>query len=651
MSIFEKNLACINEYDPVLAAIIKEHNFDSNSKFELIQSNSEDYNLKYNDILIHSEDDPQQEAVEIFNLLKNDNKSVNVIIGLGLGYLLRRHYLSSNSTVIVYEPNMDIIRFTLDIVDFSEELSSKRIFIINTRMQLTNLIEKYYNYGDNIAINALPSAKKLYFADDNLENIKKTLSNIQISLQENYICLFEKSPRWVIEGFNNIPDLAENYNIDALRDKFKSKPAVIVSPGPSLDKTIDILAKYRDKAVIIASGNSYRALHEHGIKPDFLTFIEIEDNSPQVKGFDISDINLIVQVISNNSIFKLEAKRKFGFFTRNDLFSKWIANLVKFPLEDYENKGTVSYCSLYSAFMMGCNPIILVGQDLAFSDGKCYSSDSAYSAVKYEKDPQTGKYSVKIDDMEDLLKYYVKDNIDTSYPIQHLLAQANADIRLVRGQNGEMLPTDPNYAGFINLFEQFAYKQSKTDLEMINCSVGGAQIDGFKNLPFEATMKNLPQLNMNIDTVIEESIHNYNDPVKQNIGYIADNIRFLLEDADNFITTAKEARKAALELKEIIDKIAQKPPDINKIQTLSNFLLECYVKLKDELIDSHIVLSALVFQRLLLLIRLLEDQSMANDIEMIKSLAWQSYNIYNDYLSFIPKLKDSALNTLEKLQT
>ena len=70
-------------------------------------------------------------------------------------------------------------------------------------------------------------------------------------------------------------------------------------------------------------------------------------------------------------------------YSHNDLFSRWLANIADFSIEDYIIKGSGSYCALFSAYMAGCNPIIFAGQDLAYSDGKCYSSDSAFSALAY----------------------------------------------------------------------------------------------------------------------------------------------------------------------------------------------------------------------------------------------------------------------------
>ena len=48
-------------------------------------------------------------------------------------------------------------------------------------------------------------------------------------------------------------------------------------------------------------------------------------------------------------------------------------------IEEYWSKGTVSYNALNSARILGCSKIILVGQDLAYIEGQCYSKNSAYT--------------------------------------------------------------------------------------------------------------------------------------------------------------------------------------------------------------------------------------------------------------------------------
>jgi hypothetical protein len=56
---------------------------------------------------------------------------------------------------------------------------------------------------------------------------------------------------WFRCYMSNIPHILKSSPIDNLYNSFKNKPAIIVSAGPSLNKNINLLKDYQDKAIII----------------------------------------------------------------------------------------------------------------------------------------------------------------------------------------------------------------------------------------------------------------------------------------------------------------------------------------------------------------------------------------------------------------
>jgi len=75
-------------------------------------------------------------------------------------------------------------------------------------------------------------------------------------------------------------------------------PVFIIGNGPSLDQCFEYLKEYRDQVILISCGTVLRALHRHGICPDF--HAEIEQNRAtydwvtQIKDPDyLSQINLL----------------------------------------------------------------------------------------------------------------------------------------------------------------------------------------------------------------------------------------------------------------------------------------------------------------------------------------------------------------------
>ena len=559
LSTLEKNLSKIIPYNPDLAEKIRKHNFADEVRLQLINSESGDVNLIYNGVALHDLKNPQQEAFSIFKQNTNSS-SISLILGFGLGYLFKRAVISSKGKIIIYEPNLDILRFTLEVADFSQDMDFKRVYFANTKEELIKALNAAYEYKSSINLYALTSGLMLY--KNELEELKAFLPDIIANMELNFQTLFKNSYLWASQGVQNIPHFLKNYSIDSLRGRFENKPAVIVSSGPSLDKSIEVLKANRDKYLIFCVANAYKTLVKHDIKPDFLVFVEANEITNQVKYLDTSGLNFIVHSVANNFIYKLDALRKFVFYCNNDLMTRWLSDITGLSAKDYENKGTVSYCAMNSAYVMGCNPIILVGQDLAYTDNKCYSSESSFGALKCTHDNNTNKFRLEVDNIQEFIKYYVNEkycikgralldqgysdlNPDETYLIhsdgklftlkefiEMKLDELNQSITFVKGQNGQMMPSDSNYAGFVQYFEEFAYEKRlhSPELELYNASVGGAQINGFENLSLEDEAKNLSPINFNLDFILVDAISKFSDPVKNHSGLIISRLKELVAD-------------------------------------------------------------------------------------------------------------------------
>jgi hypothetical protein len=106
-----------------------------------------------------------------------------------------------------------------------------------------------------------------------------------------------------------------------------------------------------------------------------------------------------------------------------------------------------------------------------------------------ELDPETQQYRIFARDYEKYKKELCgektveKRGAELDKSVSGYLKFLNNNLHTVLGQNGEPLPTQTGYALFIKHFEAFAAENPS--LELINASVGGAQINGYKNIPLE----------------------------------------------------------------------------------------------------------------------------------------------------------------------
>ena len=142
-----------------------------------------------------------------------------------------------------------------------------------------------------------------------------------------------------------------------------------------------------------------------------------------------------------------------------------------------------------SARILGCSKIILVGQDLAYIEGQCYSKNSVYKDLICTFDKENNKWEIKAKDFEQFAESL------SPYPeyqqrveaAKRRLANLNSSLYYVKGINGDMIPTESVYAAFVKPLSEFA--EHFNDREYINTSLVGAQIDGFKNMSLEDALK------------------------------------------------------------------------------------------------------------------------------------------------------------------
>lgn len=487
--ILEKNLECIGRYNPKLKELLNNLKSLDNS-FEVVETELKEPNIIYNGVSLHSPKGAEAEAKRIFESTPNTPSSMHVVFGMGLGFLFQEFCKNSKGVVIVYEPNLEILRVTLELVDFTKELSQKNIFVASDMDSFKNLFMIKFSYGANSTFVFLSSYKQLYESE-----ISKVFTQIELITgicKADYNTVKASVAASINMMFENLPYTLEQTPLNELKDRYKGKTALIVSAGPSLDLNIETIKKHRKKVVIFCVGTAMKALIKNGITPDFLNLMEVHDCSGQVDGLDLTGVNLILEPYTHTAIHKLKTKRKFSFAASSSPANICWSKLTGVDISPYTAKGSVSYEALYCAKILGFSRIILVGQDLAYVNNQCYSKDSAYSELAYDINPETNQVEVKIKDYENYIDSLLPTDLNgltkqnyrdfASYKLNNL----NTTMYYVDGIRGDKLPTQGGYATFIEHFREFAAEHGY--LELINSSMIGANIQGFNNVPLEEAL-------------------------------------------------------------------------------------------------------------------------------------------------------------------
>lgn len=493
--VLDKNLECIEKYNPKLKKDLLELPYLTHS-IKLIETELKEPNLTYEGFALHAQSGAEIEAQNIFNDISNSKTSMHIVYGIGLGHLFKEFCERSKGLVFLYEPNLEILRVTLELVDFSKELAQPNVMVFSDIQTFKDNFTAGYKYKNEVTITSLESYRNNFGKE--LDDTLKQMQMIMGTCITDYNTVKKEVVNSISMTLDNLIYTLDETPLNEFKDIYKGKTALIISAGPTLDANIETIKKNRDKVIIFCVGTAFKALANKGITPDFLNILEINDVSGQVKDFDLSDINLILEPYTNTSIHKLKVKKKLLFPSNSAHANNFWSNTTGVDISPYFGRGTVSYSAAYSAKLMGFKKIILVGQDLAYLNNKCYSGESAYSNLIFEVNPQTGNPEFKVLDNEKYIQSllpkdpnsYLYKWLKTNQDIytEHKLKELNETLCFVKGITGETLPTQAGYSTFIEHFREFAYLNK--DLDLINTSMVGAQIDGFKNMPLERALEN-----------------------------------------------------------------------------------------------------------------------------------------------------------------
>lgn len=179
----------------------------------------------------------------------------------------------------------------------------------------------------------------------------------------------------------NLSHINDSSPLNTYIDTLKDKPAIIVSAGPSLDKNMEVMLKHKDRLdnfFIITGNRTLGTMINNNIKPNLIVSI---DPLPEIyemmkKNLEV-DVPLAYYEYSNKDLVKNYKGEKI-----------YISQLLSQTIEDMKNisgtyvGGSVAHTCIDIARQMGCNPIILVGQDCALTFNKQYANNSTWNLEK-----------------------------------------------------------------------------------------------------------------------------------------------------------------------------------------------------------------------------------------------------------------------------
>ena len=487
--VLEENIDLIKKYDSNLANKILMFK-EEKSNLEICKTQEGEYNLVYRGCCLHSQKGAIKEAKDIASKVNEEENSIRVIFGLGLGYVVEEiSNKIKKSKIIVYEPALDIIHYVLSIAKI-DSLYKDNVFLCNDKETLAEYVLENTDNKSKMKLIYTKSYKEIF--PNEFNEILQTIQTSQGQHSANVNTVIKKAPQALNNTYANLKKVLNLPYIMQYKDIYKGKTALIISAGPSLKDNIETIKNNKDKFVIFCVNVAMEYVINSGIEPDFIIDIEAAGADYQYKDIDISNSYLILEPFSHYLKYDIQAKKVITYISKNNFLNGWLRSGLEID-DNLETMGTVSYTALDCAYIMGFDKIILIGQDLAYKDGQCYAKGSRYEDLECVFDKKQNKYVIQARDFEKYAQKLLGKSSDAVFKYaKKYIANLNKNIYTIKSQNNTYLPTQAGYALFVEWFEKVAqrYKKEKPDIKLINSSTGGAQINGFENICLIDAVKN-----------------------------------------------------------------------------------------------------------------------------------------------------------------
>lgn len=312
---------------------------------------------------------PEEESLSLVPL-----KEVDLVYFYGIGqgepYFLLKDWLHESLERRLIFLSDDFSFFLQN--ERAEEILLDPQIVLDLPADIEALVERFPS--NKIEILCLPSLKTRKFYSLRLQLLRKATLSAALHLDRIY------GYQPFFNFIQNLKHLPSSFYANGLKGRFSGLPAIVCGAGPSLQKAIGHLKKMEQKGLIIAGGSTLAALSSQGVMPHFAMAIDpnLEEFS-RLKNSFAFEVPFLYSTRLFPDVFQT-CNGPFGYMRSGigGLLELWIEE--ELGLNDpllgenlsFESISVTNICLAWAQFL-GCNPIVLAGVDLAYTDNKQYA--------------------------------------------------------------------------------------------------------------------------------------------------------------------------------------------------------------------------------------------------------------------------------------
>lgn len=394
-------------------------------------------------------------------------ESALLLFGFSNGMVVE-HILSEKCSVrrcIVYEPSRAIFLKALEEYDLSEVLSNPqlKLFIegINGE-QLERFLDEVINYRSwrFFSFKKLTQYKELFpeqcrrvfevfhrIFDNKRADMNTLIGFAQCSLVNEI-----KSLKWIMDC-RTLGGVVGKFPVDM--------PCIIVAAGPSLEKNVEVLKQAKGRAFIICVDTAIPFLLKHGIIPDMVCTVDASKGTWHFEGSELHNLPIAISTDSNYRVLEYIGEvNPFYMSITNDYYKNLFHEKGE-SIGYFDGGGSVATVCFQMCVEIGFRTIIIIGQDLAYTDRKAHA----------------GKGELKSEDL--IFK-----------------------VLMVEGYDGNKVMTRGDYKTYIDWYNLRIPELS--DRTIVNATEGGAKLNGAIQMTLQEAVNTYCRDTYDISAILEQ---------------------------------------------------------------------------------------------------------------------------------------------------
>lgn len=326
---------------------------------------------------VHAQNNPLQEARSWCTPSSKDKVLFVYGAGLGYGFDALQPWLQEDKerTVVFLEDDLEILFHLLHSDRAKQMLFDKQVRLVFLDEEQNAIKKLALEFAlQQYSLLALPFyAKTKAERFSHLKQLIHFYMDPNMSLQKEY---GNYSQNFFSNFYQNMLRLPGAYLGTKLFGQFANMPAIICGAGPSLGKNLSFLATLRDNALIFAGGTAMNALNTIGFCPHF--GVAIDPNQAQFTRLIMNQAFSVPYFYRNRvhseALQTIHGNHLYITGTPGQPISQWFEQQLGIENGQTLDEGlSVLNFSLSIAHALGCNPILFVGADLAYTKEESYA--------------------------------------------------------------------------------------------------------------------------------------------------------------------------------------------------------------------------------------------------------------------------------------